>query len=341
MRIAKKLPVVTATPESLDDLWHLEKVIERGDLVTGHSERRFKTEAGESERKHVKVKLRVEGVEFHKPSAALRITGVVVEAAPAEYVAVGTHHTLEVAPGTVFWIEKTAWKNWQLDRLDEAVRASKTPKLVIVALDDEEAEVVFLRDFGTEHKASISSGKSGKRYESKYDPGKYFAEVADTLAGIQCDRVLVAGPGFAKDGLVKLVREKNPELARKILVESVGSGGKPGVQEVLKRGLVEKVVEKSRAAEDARLVEELLAAVAGGLAAYGVAEVLEALDYGAAETLLVTDELFTKKRDEMEKLFAKAEAVRCRTRIVSVEGEAGQQLKSLGGIAAKLRFKIK
>ena len=48
---------IALTPESLDDLWHLERIIEKGDLVSGSSERKVKGEEG---RKAERIKVWVE-----------------------------------------------------------------------------------------------------------------------------------------------------------------------------------------------------------------------------------------------------------------------------------------
>ena len=68
-----------AVPENLEDLWHLEKVIEPGDLVEGKSTRRFKTSEGESgEKKVVTLQIQAEKIELSRHANALRITGKII-----------------------------------------------------------------------------------------------------------------------------------------------------------------------------------------------------------------------------------------------------------------------
>ncbi|MCK4328080.1 MAG: mRNA surveillance protein pelota [Candidatus Diapherotrites archaeon] len=335
MRVTKRaLPAIGVVPETLDDIWHLEKIIEKGDLVTARSERRFKTESGKSERKTVTVKITVEGIEYHRDSRKLRLLGTIVEGYPAEYVAIGMHHTIEVLPGVMITVTKESWKKYQLDRLKHAVKASKKPKLLIVVMDDEEAEVALLRDFGLEKKGTIRSGKSGKAFpaEKKSD---YFDQIAGAISG--AEKVVVAGPGFTKDNFAKWLEGR--QVYKKCVFVDIGGAGSPGMQELLKKGVIEKVVKDARAAVEASLVEEVIAKIPTDNAAYGIAAVEEALDYGAAEKLLLADSYFSDNRDIAEKLLQKAEQINAEVHIISTEHESGERLEHLGGVAATLRFK--
>src|SRR6266705_3389470 len=73
--------------------------------------------------------------------------------------------------------------------------------------------------------------------------------------------------------------------------------------------------------------------------AYGPAEVAEAIEAGAVETLLVSDAVV--RNPGIEDLMRSAESARGAVVLVSRHHEAGQKLEALGGIAALLRFPIK
>ena len=328
------MPSISVVPETLDDIWHLEKIVEKGDLITARSERRFKTESGKSERKNIKVKITLEQIEYHKDSRKLRLLGTVVEGHPIEYITIGAHHTIEVLPELMFTITKEHWKNYQLERLKHAVAASRKPKLMIVVMDDEEATLALLRDFGLEQKGTIRSGKSGKAFATK-EKDSYFEEIAAAIKNFE--KIIIAGPGFTKDNFAKWLPT---ELSKKCLFADIGGAGTPGLHEVLKKGIVEKVIKDARAATESALVEELLSKIPTDNSTYGIAQVEAALDYGAAEKLLLADSYFSDNRDLAEKLLKKAESTRTETHIISTESEAGEQLEHLGGVAATLRFKI-
>jgi len=113
-----------------------------------------------------------------------------------------------------------------------------------------------------------------------------------------------------------------------------------GIQEALKAGVGAKVFGDSRVGYETRLVEKLLEAIATDRpCAYGPAEVAEAIEAGAVETLLVSDAVV--RNPGIEDLMRSAESARGIVVLVSRHHEAGQKLEALGGIAALLRFPIK
>ncbi|MHC1635896.1 MAG: mRNA surveillance protein pelota, partial [Candidatus Methanospirareceae archaeon] len=74
-------------------------------------------------------------------------------------------------------------------------------------------------------------------------------------------------------------------------------------------------------------------------------EVKEALQYGAVETLLISDEKLSKSREgegeeDMEQILKEVERTGGSFMVLSTEFEPGKRLNGLGGIAAILRFKI-
>ena len=73
--------------------------------------------------------------------------------------------------------------------------------------------------------------------------------------------------------------------------------------------------------------------------AYGPAEVQEAADAGAIETLLVSDAVV--RNPGIEEVMRTVESARGTVVLVSRHHEAGQKLEALGGVAALLRFAIK
>lgn len=335
-----KQGLLVLVPESLDDLWVLDKVLEKGDLVSAKTTRKFVSESGKTDRKEVRLKICVEGIEFKSSPGRLHILGTIVEGRPEKFISIGVHHSLEVAPGASLGIKKE-WKSYQLEKVNEAVKASKRPKIALVAMDDEEAEVAILSHFNITTKATISSGKSGKLFKSEDKKGKYFQEIVNTLKGSGVNKFIVAGPGFSKDDFKMYCEEKFPEIASQMVVEGIGHAGPTGIREILKRGVPDKVAEESRLAKETVLVEKILGELAkGGLVTYGIKEVEKAVGYGAVSELVVTDHFFQTNRDLAEALLDKANKARAEVHIISSEHEAGRKIDSLGGIVALLRFNV-
>ncbi|NOZ82850.1 MAG: mRNA surveillance protein pelota, partial [Euryarchaeota archaeon] len=238
------------------------------------------------------------------------------------------------------------WRRWHLERLAEAERASREAKVLIVAVEEGEAELALVRRYGVEYLARVSANVTGKRYAKQHDASakQFYAEVADKIAEVVgkegVEAVLLAGPGFWKDSLLEVVRERHPELAKRCHAEGTGCGGRSAVQEVLKRRVIERILQESRISEETALVERFYEELArGGLAAYGMAEVRRALEFGAVEVLLISD-AFLRRHPESDAMIEQARSTRAKVLIVSTEHEAGERLEAVGGLAAILRYRL-
>ena len=75
-----------------------------------------------------------------------------------------------------------------------------------------------------------------------------------------------------------------------------------------------------------------------GAVAYDAAEVRNAIDYGAAETVIVADTEIRGSRTA--RMIEDAERLGAGVVVLSTEFEPGKRLLGLGGVAALLRYKI-
>lgn len=322
--------------ESLEDLWHLDHILEEGDCIKGKTFRRAEQKSDvlrpqRAEKKLVTLTIRAEKIDFHQYSNWLRVTGSIIEGEDA-----GSYHTINVEEGTVLTITKK-WRQYHLNRLREAVSESTKPKILIVVLDDEGADFGILRQFGLEEVATIYSRIPGKREPSQRKAAKhhFYEEISKKITEYELP-VIVAGPGFTKEEFKKYFKEVH---GKDVMIESVSTTGRTGLYEVVKRGYIEKVYQDSKTAKDIQLVEQLFCEILKGEAVYGLKEVEKAVDYSACEKVLVVDTLLRKSR-EAESLLEKARQKRGEIHIVSSQHEGGKKLETLGGIAAFLRFKI-
>src|SRR6266702_1655490 len=301
--------------ENADDLWHLHNLVQEGDLVRASTYRRedvktdkVRPERGEKVR--VTLTVRVEGVEFQAFSDRLRITGVIVEG-PQD---LGRPH--------------------ELRRIDEAVAAAQKPLVSFLSLDDEEALLAHLRQYGVKELATIRAPAHGKMFPSGDTASVFFDEILEKLRLTEIGEALVVvGPGFTRDTFGEYIKAHDANLAAKIHVHGTAHAGMQGIQEALKTGVGAKVFGESRVAYETRLVEKLLESIATILpCAYGTAEVADAVEAGAVETLLVSDAVV---RDlQVEELMRSVESARGTVVLVSRHHEAGQKLEALVGIAA-------
>lgn len=338
---------IAIVPESLDDLWHLKYVLEKGDLVFATTFRRAEAPADKlrpekAEKRPVRLGIRLESAEFHKFANRLRLHGVIEQG-----IDIGSHHTLNIEPDSELSIIK-GWKKDQIERINEAVRASNQPRVAIVTVEDGEAVFGVVKQYGVEEVANVK-GSRGKR-EGGDPRGEFFREVLEKLDLLapSVEAVVIAGPGFTKDDFIAYVKQHKQELAGKFVVEDIASIGTSGFQEVFRRGAIDRILHQSRITQEAVLIEKLLQEIASerGKVAYGLAEVKKASEYGAIETLLIVDETLRAAREreasnqEIEGLLRSVEKAQGKVVIFSSEFEPGRRLQALGGIAALLRFRI-
>ena len=332
---------ISLTPETLDDLWHLKYIIEYGDLVFALTKRKAdsasdKIRPEKVEKKTVRLGVRVEEIEFHKFSNRLRVHGVIEHGMDT-----GSYHTINIEEGVNLSIIKN-WKKDQLERVKEAELASNKPKVVIVAIEEGDADIGLVRHYGIEMYSHINQS-SGKREGTLRDT--FFKDVFDQLkhAASGDESIVIAGPGFTKEDFMDYFKGQDSHMASKAIMEDTSSTGMSGFQEVLRRGAVDRIMEESRVARETALMDELLKEISiDGKAEYGLEQVKIAIDYGAVESLLIADELLRVEREkgDVDSLIQSVERAQGKLVVFSTEFEPGQKLLALGGIAALLRFKV-
>jgi protein pelota len=327
--------------ENPDDLWHLHNLVVPGELVRASTHRREEAKSDKirperMEKVRVTLTIRVEKVEFQAFSDRLRLTGVIVEG-PQD---LGQHHTLNVAVDDVLSIIKV-WRAHELRRIDDAVAATQRPLVAFLAMDDDEALLAQLRQYGVREVATIRAPGHGKMFPTGDAKSAYFDEILGKLRAAELGQALVIiGPGFAREEFHAVLKEKDPALASRVHVHGTAHAGMRGIHEALRLGIGAKVFEENRVALETRLVERLFEAMAkDGPCAYGPAEVAEAVEAGAVETLLVSDAVV--REPAIEGLMRDAESARGHVVLVSRHHEAGARLESIGGIAALLRYPVR
>lgn len=327
---------------NLDDLWVLKNIVKPGDVVKGRTHRREETDQdlGRSKRgqkKPVTLTIEVEKVEFHRHSERLRLLGIVKA---GEEDAVGNHHTINLDVGKDLWIFKTEWRDDQVQRIRDA--ETEGPEVGVFTVEEGEAFYGLVRGFGIDKTFTVTGG-SGKRF-GESGRSEFFGDAAEALARTiqtqDLDAVIVAGPGFTKEDFADFFRDRYPEHEDKIHLETCSGAGPGGVHEVMRRGAVDEVGRESRLSEESSKVEELLEEVATeGKATYGPDDVARAVEMGAVETLLVTDEKL-RTHGEIGDLIQETERMGGDYLVVSSEYEPGTKLDALGGVAALLKFRI-
>lgn len=345
---------VKVVPDSQDDLWHLYNVVYKGDEVYAYSSRAIKTDTEYSrpksaERVSAFMGVEVENVTWDKFLGKLRIHGMICHA--PDPIPPGAHHTLSIALNQPVTIVKKEWPKHLLDRL---MRATETEKpMLILAIDDEGYAIAETKQYGVEIKIEERQKLPGKHEAEKRDSAtkQYFNHVTNSLRQLwmqQHSPIVIVGVGFIKNGLTEYLADEAQEISKSIMdIKSVNNGGTAGIYEALRSGILLKAASRLRIIEETQAVEDVMKRLGKGEGkiAYGLTEVENAVNLGAAEKLIITDSLLRDSADEqrlhLEKLMREVERRNGVVTVVSTEHESGAKLTALGGIAALLRFPIK
>jgi protein pelota len=337
--------------DTLDDLWTLRNLIGTGDLVTASTTRTpelagDKLRPEKVEKKRMTLGVRVEGVEWHGFADHLRVLGT-IESGPQD---IGNHHTLVFKDdyGTKLTLQKRDGRihNWQTDLIAEAEKATTSPQVLLLAIDDEGAQFGQLQSYGLRPLGMISAGGQGKRYAAKESGAakkRFYDEVLESVKSFRADpkvAFLVVGPGWWREEFIEHATAKASAVMQDVRTDGTSQAGIAGLREALQRGVVAQVARDHRVHTETERVDTLYGHMGkdDGLAAYGPDEVEAAVIAGAAEEVLLTD--LAVRENSHPKVVTAAETNRTTVHIVSTDHDAGARLHQLGGVAANLRFPV-
>lgn len=355
LRMDLKKGVVRVLPESLDDLWHLQNVVEPNDEVHAQTTREVKVDKEyqrpkEGKRVSVFLGVKVQNVVWDRSLNRLRVHGIVC-VAPEKVSVKGFHHTINVTLDKPVTIVKSKWLKHHIDRLNRASRAKAAP-IIVVSIDDEEYCVAVLRQYGVNVEVGERTRLPGKLEAEKRTKAlrEFFNRASTALRDVWTrvhGPIVVLGPGFTKGKFVKHIRRATSDVSRDIIdVKSVNSSGVAGINEALRSGVLTKALRHVRIVEESNVVEEVLKRLGKGTldVTYGLNDVERASVFGAVEKLLLADvvlrEAVDEKRLALEGLMKEVEGKRGEVMVISAEHEAGTKLLALGGVAALLRFPL-
>ncbi len=311
--------------ENEDDLWHLEDIIRPGDEVRALTQR---TKLEGREKKTLKLSLEAEKIELR--DERLRVTGEITRG--DEDIELG-YHTFNIEAGDEFefWRDggfgDEAW-----ERLGEA-ESSHSYEVLFCLVEKGKADFYLVRESGITDLSSLEQNIPGKLYEDQDRGGDFHEEVRNVLrrSGEEVGDIVLAGPGFEKDKVYELLPE---EIENKTFLQDTSVTGETGLNEAIKRGALERVVESSRIGDESELVEKFLEELEKkGKAEYGE-PVKELAEQGAVKELLLTRQEFRENQDLVEAV----EQTGGEVHVIHTDHESGERLENFGGIAAILRY---
>ncbi len=239
-----------------------------------------------------------------------------------------------------------------LEPLEELLDVAGTYGLVV--MDGKDCTVAVLRGKtvkvlkkleSTAHQKVHKGGQSSGRFQRLAEEGIefYYKRIGESMAAFLTQKnfkgVIVGGPGPAKENFMKM-SPFNYQL--KVLgVVDTGYTDEFGLRELLEKasGLIseqEAIVEK-------KLLNEFLAEAAkGGLVAWGLENVRQAVGARRASKLIVTEglEILEDGKNVVSDLISDAEVQGIEVVFVSEETPEGQQFRgTFGGLGVILRFR--
>lgn len=190
-----------------------------------------------------------------------------------------------------------------------------------------------------------AGGQSARRYERLREQAvhEFFKRFADHAKKAllpyyesgKLKGIIVGGPAYAKEDFIE--GDYLDYRLRDSIIGTVDTSyqGEYGLREVIERS--EEILKNHEYLEERRLVEEFIRRVVTGdnRVAYGERDVDRAMEWGAVDTLLVSEDY-----PELEKYKKLSDEYGFRLFIVSRETEEGERFRSFGGLGALLRFPL-
>ena len=339
MRVRKRdINIYHIRLEHEDDLYHLNLILDEGDMVRALTERR---EAAQSDRirkergkkQKMKLTLEVKNVEYQSFGQRLRCHGVIAVGERDQ----GSHHTLILEPGDDFEIGKTQWHSHQKKRLREA--AQPTVTALAVAVESDSITIAELRTYGIREVKTLNRAGSGKSTGGE-ELKSFYSRTVKQLVDVHIKNaiIVIIGPGFLKEDFVTVGRDEAPDIFEGCVVVNSGQGGMTGIHEAISSGTLPEAVAQIKIQEEMAAVEKLREALSKDMATYGKMEVGNAIRAGAAESMLILSEKTRSK--EGRKLMNLAD--RNRTSIIEISSHhhGGEMLAGLGDMAVVLRYRL-
>lgn len=357
---------ITLSPEDAEDLWACYNLIQTGDEIEAKSMRKVQkvtkdgVAKGQSQRKLLKMKLRVDKVDFDPVGESLRIKGQVVE--DVEDVSAGTYHTFDLELNRSFRLFKDEWDAIALEIVEKATDPHSKAEVGAVIMQEGLAQICLLTENMTVVRQRIETTVPRKKRgdNSGYDKAirRFYDLVYTTmLRNLEIERlraVLLASPGFLARGFYDYIFEQAAATANKLVLRSKdkfmvthsSSGHVHSLEEVLKNQDVQKQLADTKYGRESVVLDQFFKMLNDddSRAWYGPKQVAAAVERGAVSTLLITDTLFRAHDIQMRRhyiqLVETARAGGGEVYQFSSLHSSGEQLDQITGIACILIFPL-
>lgn len=353
-------PAAFASPA--EDMWHAYNLVRPGDAVTATTFRKVAappgSAGGASERVKMTLRVAVESTEYDADGPTLRVAGT--NTTECDTVRLGARHTLELAPHRAFSVAKACWDALDRERLRSATELAATADLAVLLIQEGLATLCLVGGATSTVAAKVEMSLPRKKGAAAqgYDKALTAFYERCLAAVLRCvdwgvvKCLLVAGPGFAKDGfrahaLAAAAARGLKPLAQngdRIILAHASCAYRHALREVLGSDAARAAVAHTAASRGAAALESFFETLAStpDRAFYGPGHVGAAADAGAVATLLLSDSLFRAADPGVRAAYVRlTETVRASggaVHVLSGAHASGEALDRVSGVAAVLRF---
>ncbi len=358
---------VSLIPDDPEDMWHINNLIAVGDMVKAHAIRKVTTTTStgstSSERVHTDLTVRVTSTFYDPDASSLHVSGMVIR--ENAVVNVGQYHTLDLEINRSLTIWKSdGWDSVAVETLKEALDDGKEDAIIAVMMQEGLANICRITEFRKHLVQRIETTIPKKRSSDKeittgtnafYD--KALAAVLKAGSFSKERPLILAGPGFVHKNFKNYIKaegqrrndKKLQEIADEAILADATTGHLHGLEEVLRKPVLQEKVKNRKFGLQARLMDEFhdMLRKDDGRAWYGTKPVEKAVNEGAVgggAKLLVNDSLFRSvdlpTRRKYVDLVDKVKEAGGLVSRFSSDHESGQRLDALGGIAAILSYPV-
>lgn len=305
---SSKLPTnFTLTPEYPDDIYKIYNLIEKGDIISGKTNRKIEIN-GKQIKTNIFIKISVSKIETDLSTNNIFFSGPILN--ENEHVRKGSNHTFNITLNSIFNIEKVEWNNLNIKTFKNLNQRNEILFFIcrFKIVDIFSVTENFIKCVGSEKKLNL------KRFNK--DSNVIVVDVDGINSSL-------------KSYFVKTTVFKFPRLmTNKDIINSILNDPKNKFFSVQ---------------EDLREMEKFLKSDAYGI--IGFSEIYEALDYGAVKSIILTNSLYKSfditKRKEIEILENRVKKANGNVYVLPHTHDLGKKLEELGGIVGILKFLYK
>ena len=219
-RLQKRPGIAVVTPENVDDLWAIRRIIIPKDIISGYTKRVIKDKnehvrPGKGERIKVRLSIEVEKINLDHVLERIRISGKIVETSD-ESISKGAYHSFNLTIGNSIIIKKNYFENVHINLIKNKTKS--TDRYIIICIDRRQAGLGLITGTHLKLFSDIESGISGKMYKSNASYSNYFDEILKNIINIHTKgiKIIVTGPSEVKKEFVNYCIDKAKNLAEYI-----------------------------------------------------------------------------------------------------------------------------